>query len=257
MRVSLSKLREFVMDREARRAVIHGVAKSRTWLSDWRELNKLCYCPSARRWLKVTGRAWSWEARLWVHSFLPFGQEVLPPSSSSIEHGDIVITSEGSSLATMYSFVFQSLSLVWLFATPWTAARQAPLSSTASLSLLKLVHWVSNAIQPPSSVVLFSSCPQSFPAWGSFPVSQLFALSGQSIGTSASVLPMNIQDWFPLGLASLISLQSKRLSRVFSNTTVQKHHILWHSAFFMVQLSHPYMTVEKPYLWLYRHLSAK
>ena len=79
-----------------------------------------------------------------------------------------------------------------------------------------------------SSVVLFSSCPQSFPASGSFPMSQLFASGGQSIGVSAStsVLPMNIQDWFPLGWTGGISLQSKGLSRVFSNTTVQKHQFL-------------------------------
>ena len=76
-----------------------------------------------------------------------------------------------------------------------------------------------------SSVLSFSSCLQSFPASGSFPVSQLFTSGGQSVGASASasVLPMNIQDWFPLGLTGLISFQSKALSRVFSNTTVQKH----------------------------------
>ena len=76
-----------------------------------------------------------------------------------------------------------------------------------------------------SSVISFSSCPQSFPASGSFKMSQLFTSGGQSIGVSASasILPMNIQDWFPLGLTSWISLQSKGLSRVFSNTTVQKH----------------------------------
>ena len=75
-----------------------------------------------------------------------------------------------------------------------------------------------------SSVVPFSSCLQSFPVSGSFPVSQLFASGDQSIGVSASasVLQMNIQDWFPLGLTGWISLQSKGLSRVFSNTTVQK-----------------------------------
>ena len=73
-----------------------------------------------------------------------------------------------------------------------------------------------------SSVVPFS-CLQSFPASGSFPVSQLFTSGGQSIGDSASVLPMNIQHCFPLGLTGVISLQSKGLSRVFSNTTVQKH----------------------------------
>ena len=76
-----------------------------------------------------------------------------------------------------------------------------------------------------SSVVPFSSCPQSLPASGSFSMSQLFTWGGQSIGVSAlaSVLPMNIQAWSPLGWTGWISLQSKGLSRVFSNTTVQKH----------------------------------
>ena len=76
-----------------------------------------------------------------------------------------------------------------------------------------------------SSVIPFSSCFQSFPISGSFPMSQFFTSGGQSIGASASasVLPMNIQDWFPLGLIGWISLQSKGLSRVFSNTTVQRH----------------------------------
>ena len=80
-----------------------------------------------------------------------------------------------------------------------------------------------------SSVVPFSSCPQSFPASGSFPMSQLFASGGQSIGVSAStsVLPMNTQDWSPLGWTGWISLKSKGLSRVFSNTTVQKHFRLY------------------------------
>ena len=89
-----------------------------------------------------------------------------------------------------------------------------------------------------SSAIPFSSCLQSFLASGSFPMSQFFASGGQSIGASASasVLPMNIQDWFPLGLSGLISLQSKGLSRVFSNTT-SKASIHWRSAFFMVQLS--------------------
>ena len=84
-----------------------------------------------------------------------------------------------------------------------------------------------------SSVTLFSFCLQSFPASGSFPVSQFFTSGGQSIGVSAaaSVLPMNIQDWFPSGVTGLISLQSKGLLRVFSNTTVQKH------TFFSAQLS--------------------
>ena len=74
-----------------------------------------------------------------------------------------------------------------------------------------------------SSVVPFSSCLQSFPASGSFPVSQFFTSDGQRIGTLASVLPMNIQDWFPLGWTGWISLQSKEISTFCSNTTVQKH----------------------------------
>ena len=84
-----------------------------------------------------------------------------------------------------------------------------------------------------SSVVPFSSCPQSFPASGSFPMSQLFASGGQNIRVSAStsVLPMNTQDWSPLGWTGWISLQSKGFSRVFSNTTVQNHQ------FFGTQLS--------------------
>ena len=97
-----------------------------------------------------------------------------------------------------------------------------------------------------SSVVSFSSCPQSFPLSGTFPISQLFTSGGQSIGVSGStsVLPTNTQDWSHLGWADWISLQSKGLSRVLSNTTV-KASILQLSAFFTVQLSHPYMTTGK------------
>ena len=86
-----------------------------------------------------------------------------------------------------------------------------------------------------SSAVLFSSCLQPFPASGSFLMCRLFASGGQSIGASSlvSVLLVNIQDWFLLGLTGLISLLSKGLSRVFSNTTVQKHQFFQHSAFFM------------------------
>ena len=96
-----------------------------------------------------------------------------------------------------------------------------------------------------SSVVPFSSCLHSFPASGSFPMSQFFATGGQSIGASGSVHPMNIQGWFPLGLTGLISLRSNGLSTVFSSATVEKTSILQCSAFFIVQLSHPYMTTGK------------
>ena len=120
-----------------------------------------------------------------------------------------------------------------LFATPWTAARlpcPSPLPGAYSNSC-PLSQWCHRTIS--SYVVPFSSCLQSFPASGSFPISQLFASGGQSIGVSglASVLPMNIQDRFPLVSTGWISLQFKGLSRVFSNTTVQKHQ------FFGAQLS--------------------
>ena len=104
---------------------------------------------------------------------------------------------------------------------------------------------------------LLLSCPQSFPESGSFPTSQLFTSGGQSIGASASVLPMNIQDWFLLGFTVLISFQSKGLSKVFSNTTICKHRFfgtqpsLWSNSHIHTWL------LEKPQLELYRPWSAK
>ena len=97
-----------------------------------------------------------------------------------------------------------------------------------------------------SPIVPFSSCPQSFPASGSFQMSQFFASGGQSIrvSASASVLPKSIQDWFPLGLTGWISLQPKGLKSLLQNHS-SKASILWHSAFFIVQLSHPYITTGK------------
>ena len=128
----------------------------------------------------------------------------------------------------------QLLSHVQLFATPWTAACQASLSITNSGTCSNACP-SSQGCHPTvsSSVIPFSSRLQSFPASGSFPMSQFFTSGGQSIGVSvsASVPPMNIQDWFPLGWTGWISLQSKGLSRVFSNTTVKKHQ------FFGTQLS--------------------
>ena len=110
-------------------------------------------------------------------------------------------------------FVVQLLSHVWLFATPWTAAHQAPLVLYHLLKLAQThVHRVGAAIQLfSSSVIPFSSCPQSFPASGSFLISRFFASGGQSTGVSnsASVLPVDIQGWFPLGLTGLISFPSK------------------------------------------------
>ena len=120
----------------------------------------------------------------------------------------------------------QSLNHIQLFATPWTAAHKASLSIIKSWSLLKLMSiesWCHPTIS--SSVVPFFSCLQSFPASGSFQMSHFFTSGGQSIGASASasVLLMNIQDWFPLGWTGWISLQSKGLPRVFSNPMIQKH----------------------------------
>ena len=121
-----------------------------------------------------------------------------------------------------------------VFATPWTAAHQASLSITNSWSLLKLTSI--ELMMPSNHLILCRPLlflPSIFPASGSFPMSQLFAWGGQNIGVSASasVLPKNIQDWFPLGWTGWISLKSKGVSRVFSNTTVQKHQ------FFCAQLS--------------------
>ena len=133
-----------------------------------------------------------------------------------------------SSVQFSCSFVSDSLRLhepqharpPWPSPTPGVHSNPCPLS-----------QWCHPTIS--SSVILFSSCPQSFWASGSFQMSQLLTSGGQSTGvsTSTSVLPMNTQDWSPLGWTGWISLQSKGLSRVFSNTTVQKHQ------FFGTQLS--------------------
>ena len=130
-------------------------------------------------------------------------------------------TQESYTQANIYLTWFSSVQLlshVWLFATPWTAAHQASLSMTK--------NQVGDAIQP--SHPLSSPSPPAFNLsqhQGLFPGSQFFTSGGQSVGVSVSapVLPMNIQDWFPLKWTGCISLQSKGLSRVFSNTTVQKH----------------------------------
>ena len=125
----------------------------------------------------------------------------------------------------LHHFSVQSLSCVWLFATPWTAAHQTSLSITNSRSLLKLMSI--EAVKPSNHLILCRTLlllPSIFPSirvfWASssHQVAKVFGASA-----SASVLPMNIQGWFPLLLTCLISLQSKGLSRVFSNTTVQKH----------------------------------
>ena len=132
-----------------------------------------------------------------------------------------------------HAWVLSRLICVWLFVTPRTAARQALLSFTISRSLLKLMSIES--VMSSNHLILCRPLlqPSIFSASNSFPVSQFSASGGQSIGVSASasVLPMNIQDWFPLGWIGWVTLLSKGLARVFSNTIVQKHQ------FFSAQLS--------------------
>ena len=140
----------------------------------------------------------------------------LPPPRMEPSHsgsGNVILTTGPPG-----KFSVQLLSRVWLFVTPCIARLPCP-SQTH-------VHRVSDAIQPSHPLSSPSPpAPRSFPASGSFPMSRFFASGGQSIraSASASVLPMNFQGWFLLGLTGWISLQSKGLSRVFSNTTVQKH----------------------------------
>ena len=162
----------------------------------------------------------------------------------------------------MYPFSsVQSLSRVRLFATPWTAAHRASLSIINFQSPPKPMSI--ELVMPSTHLILCRPLlllPSIFPSIrGSFPKSQLFTSGGQSIGVSAStsLLPMNTQDWSPLGWTDWTSLQSKGLSRVFSNTTVQKHQ------FFSAQLSSQSTShnhtwpLEKPYPWLDGPLLAK
>ena len=142
----------------------------------------------------------------------------------------------------------QSLSCVWLFATPWTVAHQGSLSITNSQRFLKLMsmsQWCHSTIS--SSVIPFSSCLQSFPALGSFPKSQFLTSDGQSIGVSASasVLPMNIKVWFPLGWTAWISWQYKTLKSLIQHHS-SKASVLQCSAYFIVQLSIHTWLLEKP-----------
>ena len=155
-----------------------------------------------------------------------------------------------------YTVVIQLLSHVWLFATPWMIACQAPLSSTVSQCLLTFTSIESMVLC--HHLILchpLHLLPSVFSSIRFFPVSQLFASGGLSIGASAYVLPMNIQGWFPLGLTGLISLLSKGLSRVFSTTAI------WNHPFFsMVQLSYgvgPTLWSIKPNFHIYTWLPEK
>ena len=141
-----------------------------------------------------------------------------------------------------------SHSVVSDSATPWTAAQQASLSITNFQNLLKLMSI--ELVMPSNHLILCCPLlllPSIFPSIRVFSNESILCIRWPSIGVSASasVLPMNIQDWFPWGLTGLISLQSKGLSRVFSNNHISKPSVLRCSAFFMVQLSHPYMATGK------------
>ena len=153
-----------------------------------------------------------------------------------IFHGSETSLCDAVTMGLCHCVAVQLPSYVWLFATPWTAAHQASLPFTTTWSLLKFMSIESVMIS--NHLILchsLSSHLQSFSASGSFPMRQFFTLGGQSIGASASasasVLPMNTQDWSPLGWTGLISLQPKGLSRASPNTTVQKHQ------FFSAKLS--------------------
>ena len=209
-------------------------------------------CPGDDEWMKAVGggldlgasqRSWCWHQgpEHWDNTEEPSIVRRIGWSSNQGLHctsgrwGQTVYGSErwnkptgNSSVQVSCSVIFNSL---WPHGlqharpscpspTPWVHSNSCPLH-----------QWCHPTIS--SSVVPFSSCLQSFPASGSFQMSQFFASGGQSIGVSvsASVLPMTIRDWFPLGWTGWISLQSKELSTVFSNTTVQKHQ------FFGTQLS--------------------
>ena len=128
---------------------------------------------------------------------------------------------------SVLSFAVQSPSGVWLFATPWLQHSRLlcpPLSPGVCSNSCPLSWWCYWTIS--FSVIPFSICLQTFPASGSFPMNQIFTSSSQSIGASSSVLPMNIQGWFLLGLTGLISLQFKGLLRFSCSTTIQKHQFI-------------------------------
>ena len=158
---------------------------------------------------------------------LPFPRSNIVGIIQYVVFSNRLLSLSNKHLSFFYDFVVVQLpSNFWLFMTPWTAACQTSLSFTVSWSLLKILPI--ELMMPTNHLILyfpFSSCPQSFPASGSFPMSWLFTSGGQRIraSASASVLPINIQSRFPLGLTSLISLLSKGLSRVFSSTMFWKH----------------------------------
>ena len=178
----------------------------------------------------------------WIHFSIPWfsgGEGEFPALTDCLlragrwAQGSVQFSSVAQSCPTLQPHGLQHARLPCLSPTSGAYSNSCPSS-----------QWCYPTIS--SSVVPISSRLRSFPASGSFPMSQSFVSGGQSIGvsTSASVLPMNIRDWFPLGWTGWISFQSKGLSRVLSNTTVQKHQFFG-AQLSLVQLSHPYMTTGK------------
>ena len=174
-------------------------------------------CPALLKWSQSINSSDTYRELALI---LPF------QGSTYLENGPNYIYLKITTFICCVLTVVQLLSHIQLFVTPWTAPCQAPLSSIISQSLLRFMS--TESVMLSNHLILccpLSSSPQSFPASGSFPVSWLFTSGGQIIGASASatVLPMNIQGGFPLGLTALMTLQSEGLSRVFSSTTIQKH----------------------------------
>ena len=222
MDMSLSKLQEIVKDREAWRVAVHGFAKSWRRLSDWTATKKQKYnfhmisngkgflSYSSHRRIKV--QLWPCVFKVLCTVSPLHTKEFHSESASQFSHS---VMSD-----SLWPHGLQHSRLPCPWPTPGACSNSCPSS-----------QWCNPTIS--SSVIPSSSCLQSFPASGSFPMSRFFTSGGQSIGASASasVLPMNIQSWFPLGLTGLTTLQSKGLSRLFSKRTAQKHQ------FFRAQLS--------------------
>ena len=205
------------MDRGVWWATVHGIAKSQTWLSDWAPMHTIYGLKSAFLYCKLFN-PWKYH----INCFLV--NKLCLTLCKTMDHSLLGLSFHGISQARMFLFIhsvmFDSLQ------PHGTAARQDSWFFTISHNLLK--HMSIELMMPYNHLILchpFSSCPQSFPASGFFPMSRLFTSGGQSTGASASVsvLPMNVQGWFSFRLAGLISLLSKELSRVFSSTTVRKH----------------------------------